>query len=287
MAETGDDGYDSREADGEELSDVLAGGAEVLGALPGAAVGFVVAGTPGAMIGGVLTPLVTRALKAAIGAGLTHRARDRAAGAALLIESERRRRCQAGELPRDDGFFDARGVMRPDAEELLEGVLREAAQSFEERKVPLIANLYASVEHDATLPAADGLLLLRRASQMTYRQFVAVSVFANTEQYADVLTQTDVMHEKTIGGGDPTMQLELSRAFATEQILGALGPDGRVLPLGATWADIGNIPAAVGLSQLRLLPAGLSLARLTRADVVVSDDERDGWLQALRRPPVS
>jgi hypothetical protein len=105
MAETGDEGYDSREADGEELSDVLAGGAEVLGALPGAAVGFVVAGTPGAMIGGVVTPLVTRALKAAIGAGLTRRARDRAAGAALLIESERRRRCQAGELPRDDGFL--------------------------------------------------------------------------------------------------------------------------------------------------------------------------------------
>jgi hypothetical protein len=151
--------------------------------------------------------------------------------------------------------------------------------------VPLIANLYASVEHDATLPAADGLLLLRRAAQMTYRRFVAVSVFANTEQYAAVLAQTDVMHEKTMGGGDPTMQLELSD-LATEQVLGALGPDGRVLPLGATWAGVGNIPAAVGLGQLRLLPAGLSLARLTRADVVVSDDERDGWLQALRRPPV-
>lgn len=271
--------------DRREMSEVLAGGVEVIGSLPGSVVGFVLAGPPGAMLGGALTPLVTRALKAAIGAGLAHRARDRAGGAALLIEAERRQREQRGEKRRADGFFDERGTLRPDAEELLEGVLREAAQSFEERKVPLIASLYASVEHDAAVPAADALLLLRRAGQLTYRQFVALSVFEQAERYADFLIQTDAMHGETNGrpGGDPIVQLELSD-LSSQQLLGTLDSAGEVVPLGATYSGIGNIPARVGLGQLRLLPSGRTLARLTKASAAVLDQERDELLEALRGP---
>jgi hypothetical protein len=267
------------------MSEVLEGGVEVVASLPGAAVGFLLAGPPGGIVGAAVTPIVTRALKAAIGAGLAYRARDRAAAAALLIDGARREREGRGEKRREDGFFDARGEVRPEAEELLEGVLREAAQTYEERKVPLLAALYAGVEHDASVPGADALLLLKRASELTYRQFVALSVFEHHERYGEHLMQTEAMHSETNGhpGGDPTIQLELSD-LASQQLVGTLSTDGTIVPLAATWGGIGNIPAKVGLGQLRLLPAGETLCRLAAVSDVIPEEERDGWLAALRGP---
>jgi hypothetical protein len=267
------------------MSEVLEGGIEVVGTLPGAAVGFLVAGPPGGLVGAAVTPVITRALKAAIGAGLAFRARDRAAAAALLIDAARREHEARGERLRQDGFFDPRGGVRPDADELLEGVLREAAQTYEERKVPLLAALYSGVEHDDDVAAPDALLLLRRASQMTYREFVGLSVFEQHERYADFFDQTNAIHSETNGhpGGDPTIQLELSD-LASQQLLGTMSTAGVIVPLAATWGGVGNIPAKVGLGQLRLLPAGETLARLATVAQLIADEERRTWLRDLRGP---
>jgi hypothetical protein len=265
------------------MSEVLEGGIEVVGSLPGASVGFLIAGPPGALVGAVATPIIIRALKAAVGAGLAHRARDRAAATAILIEGARRERGERGERRRDDGFFDARGELRPEAEELLEGVLREAAQTYEERKVPLLAALYSNVEYDASVPGPDALFLLRRASQMTYRQLVALSVLDQYERYSDQLIQTHVMHTETTGhpGGDPTIQMELSD-LASQQLVGVLSSStGGVVPLAAT---TGGIPANVGYGKLRLLPAGETFCRLAAVRDLISDEERDAWLASLRGP---
>jgi hypothetical protein len=264
---------------------VLEGGIEVVGSLPGAAVGFLIAGPPGGLVGAAVTPIITRALKAAIGAGLAHRARDRAAATALLIEGARQEREAHGDRRREDGFFDARGELRPEAEELLEGVLREAAQTYEERKVPLLAAMYSNVEYDATVPSAEALLLLRRASQLTYRQLVALSAFEQPERYADHLLQTQAMHSETSGHprGDPTIELELSD-LASQQLLGTLNTAGQSVPLATTIGGVGNLPSSVGYGQLRLLGAGKTLCRLAATRDLVPDEERDAWLDALRGP---
>jgi hypothetical protein len=216
---------------------------------------------------------------------LAYRARDRAAAAAILIEGSQREREARGEPRREDGFFDARGELRPEAEELLEGVLREAAQTYEERKVALLAALYSNVEYDTIVPGPDALLLLRRASQMTYRQFVALSVFEQLERYADHLMQTDAMHTETNGHpeGDPTIQIELSD-LVSQQLLGSLSFGGATVPLAATWGGIGNLPSRVGYGQLRLLPAGGTLCRLAAVRDLITDEERDTWLDRLRGP---
>lgn len=272
-------------ADDSEMSEVLEGGIEVVGSLPGAAVGFLIAGPPGGVVGAAVTPVMTRALKAAVGAGLAWRARDRAAAAAILIAGARRERADRGEHPRNDGFFDARGELRPEAEELLEGVLREAAQTYEERKVPLLAALYSNVEHDASVPGPDALLLLRRAAELTYRQLVALSVFEQAERYADDLIQIQVLHTETNGhpGGDETIEMELSD-LASQHLLGTLATSGATVPLAATWGGVGNIPAQVGYGQLRLLPIAETLCRLTAARDLIPDEERAAWLDSLRGP---
>jgi hypothetical protein len=72
------------------------------------------------------------------------------------MEGDTRRRESSGEQLRDDGFFDARGALRLDAEELLEGVLRRSASTYEERKLPLLARLYSTVAHDKTISPSEG-----------------------------------------------------------------------------------------------------------------------------------
>jgi hypothetical protein len=97
--------------------------------------------------------------------------------------------------------------------------------------------------------------------------------------------QTQAMHSETSGhpGGDPTIQLELSER-ANQQLVGMLSTDGTIVPLAATSGGIGSIPSKSGLGQLRLLPAGETLCQLADVADVISDEERDHWLEALRGP---
>ncbi len=67
-------------------------------------------------------------------------------GAALFFANEEiRARFLNGEEPRADRFFEAEGEHRTTAEEILEGVLLRAGDSYEERKVQYIARLYAGI----------------------------------------------------------------------------------------------------------------------------------------------
>ena len=75
-------------------------------------------------------------------------------------------RLEDGETPRDDGFFDP-GIEGHDApaEELLEGALLFAANAYEQRKVPLIGRLYASLVF-TSIPVAHANWLLRLAERL-------------------------------------------------------------------------------------------------------------------------
>lgn len=205
--------------------------------------------------------------------------------AVVLIADDAKHRAEDGDRIRDDGFFDEHGDLRPDAEELLEGVLRHAAEAYEERKVLVLARFYSGLAHDESVDAPQAHLLLRQIAALTYRQIVALSVFDQRSRYADFLIQTHAIHTETSGhpGGDPTVQVELSD-LAAGQLLGAESSAGQVVPLSATVGGIGNIPANVGYGQLALLSGGETIARLARLATAVSDDERNAWLAAMRGP---
>jgi len=205
--------------------------------------------------------------------------------AVVLIAEDAKHRAEEGEQIRDDGFFDERGHLRPDAEELLEGVLRHAAQTYEESKVLVLARFYSGLAHDASVDAPQAHLLLRQIAALTYRQIVALSVIAQRSRYADSLVQTHAIHTETSGhpGGDPTIQVELS-VLAADQLLGAESSSGQVVPVGALIDGAGNIPANVGYGRLALLSGGETIVRLAQLAETVTDDERADWLDALRGP---
>jgi hypothetical protein len=89
-------------------------------------------------VGAALGVAVQHASKVVVGR-LNRREEERVGAALLMIRADAHTREEEGERLRQDGFFDARGTLRPEAEDLLEATLRQAAETYEERKLPLLA----------------------------------------------------------------------------------------------------------------------------------------------------
>jgi hypothetical protein len=83
-----------------------------------------------------------------------------------------------GKTLRDDEFFDTRPDGRPDAEEVLEGVLRKAQSEYEERKLPYLARLWSNscLQENKNLNLAELSYLLKLSEQLTYRHLVIIAI---------------------------------------------------------------------------------------------------------------
>ncbi len=171
---TGGD-LEPREPDDEssQALELLALGADFVGGVAGQATGD-------PMSGAALQPLVAGAINrigALIYQRLTGPAQQRRAGGALFVARARiRERLESGDKPRDDGFFDEMGGDRAPAEELLEGVLLQAADSYQQRKVQYLGEFYASLVFATGLDPAYAHALLRVADRLTYRQLVLLAL---------------------------------------------------------------------------------------------------------------
>jgi len=75
---------------------------------------------------------------------------------------------------------------RSDAEELLEGTLLSASRAYEERKIPLLGRMYASLALTSGITTGYAHFLLKLADRLTYRQLVMIAIIggANRERLA-------------------------------------------------------------------------------------------------------
>jgi hypothetical protein len=275
---------EEQQATGSDLEpryrSAIESGARLAGALAGGAVGLI--GGPGGALGGAAVgwaagetlPRVCREVISRVG----ERAATRTAAAVLLIEADTRQRSVHGERPRDDGFFETPdGERRSDAEELLEAVLRQAADAYEEQKLPYLSRIFTAVAHDPGVPTADAQYLAGLAGRLTYRQLVALSVFSHHGEHEDALISATVNQTEGTVSQDPGLRLELVDLI-DEQILG-VGDDYRVAAVGDPL--VGLLPRErIGFGQLRLLPAGENLVQLMGLGDIDESERRD-WLRQL------
>src|SRR3954453_15086881 len=89
------------------------GGADLAGAIAGVGA----AAFAGPFVGAAVGVAIKQAV-AAVGSAFSRREEERIGAAILTIADDAQAHQERGERPRDDGFFDARGAVRPDAEEL-------------------------------------------------------------------------------------------------------------------------------------------------------------------------
>jgi hypothetical protein len=123
---------------------------------------------------------------------MDERAAIRVAATELIIEHDARKHEERGESHRADGFFDHRGGIRPEAEDLFEGILMTAAQTWQEAKLPLLARLFDSVAHDASVDPETAMFLAKTADQLTYRQLQGLAVFGRHQEHEIALAAANV-----------------------------------------------------------------------------------------------
>jgi hypothetical protein len=157
-------------------------GAEIAGGAIGGALGFLAAGPVGAAALGAGGAAAAAALKhigeEASERLLGPREKVRVGGVLALAAAEVQQRVQQGESVRTDGFFDAPCNGRSDGEEVAESVLLKSQREAEERKLPYMAHLFASIAFDPTISAYMAHQLLKGAEQLTFRQLCLLRIGA-------------------------------------------------------------------------------------------------------------
>ena len=108
----------------DKLKSIIEKGSEIVGSVSSAAIGLVLAGPPGAIIGAAMGPMITSVFER-IGLEISNTflgSREQARigmtyGNALV---EIKRRIDAGDIPRSDNFYKSKKNERSKAETLLE-----------------------------------------------------------------------------------------------------------------------------------------------------------------------
>jgi hypothetical protein len=275
--DTADEGSNANRA-----TELIEGGADLAGASIGAAVGLV--GAPALVVGGAAAGVVASRMLRRMGSEIHQRLlgpRQRVrVGAAFAVAADAiATRLEAGEAPRSDGFFNSGPAGRPAAEEVLEGVLQAAGEAFEERKVPFLGKLYASVAFDPTVGRPQANFFIAVAERLTFRQLVLMAVISRRDAESVAISA---------GGKDtPASQIHFSEKLGLEAddlerrgLIGN-GPRGSTPRPGArAFVEAGGRP----VSDLSLTGPGEQLHDLMGLQDI-SEDARQEVLKDLLKLP--
>ena len=200
------------EATRNRLEQLVDGGADIAGGVAGSAVGLLLAGPVGALAGGALSPIITRAFQS-VGSELTDRLLEqresmRVGGTYAVAVIRVSERLGAGDKRRQDAFFDPSEEHRSAAEEILEGVLLAAQREHEERKCRHLGLLFANLVFREDVTPGMANYLIHRAESLTYRQLSLLALIAAPQRYGfNIAWGRAIKIERY--GTDPTLVREI------------------------------------------------------------------------------
>ena len=167
----------------ERIKNLLSGGAEIAGAAVGGAIGFFATGPSGAAAAGALGVATAKLLQDISHRALSHREEVRVGATASYAVDYIRQRLQAGETPRNDGFFSGQTTGTSPAEEIFEGVLLKAKNDHEEQKARYYGKLFSNVAFDIHCSRQEANYFLHVMERLTFLQLVLLNIFSNTNRF--------------------------------------------------------------------------------------------------------
>ncbi len=178
---------------GKVIDTVTELGGSAAGAVVGAAIGTAVAGPLGT-VGGALAGTIIEKGLLWVGNEIKDRMlspkEEVRVGAVYTYATQKiNNNLIAGKTIRTDNFFEANGDERSSNEEILEGVLLTAQKEYEEKKLKYLGNMYANLPFSDTVNSRMANMLIKIASELTYRQYVelyVVKMFQNATYDAAV-----------------------------------------------------------------------------------------------------
>jgi len=182
--------------DAKLVTGMIENGSEIAGAMTGAAISLI--GGPASIIGGATAGAALTAVLKKVGADvrrqvLSPREEVRIGATLAFAGSAIAEYLAAGKEPRDD-FFGATSTKtkrRTVADELLEGVLTQARDAYEEKKLPFLGNLYANIAFHPEITPAQANHLIALAGQLTYRQLIGLYFARVQEKTGSILRDKD------------------------------------------------------------------------------------------------
>jgi hypothetical protein len=256
-------------------------GGELLGAVGGGAVGLL-GGPAGAMLGAASGVALTRAFKR-VGVEvyerlIVSRQQQRVGAALAVVVHDTKSLAAGGASWREDGFFEADEGRRSDAEELLEGVLLQAADAYQEMKLRHLGAIVPALATRPDVSAMDGHWITDLASRLTWRQLVVLAIFIDPPE--EVLVRHSIDQDVSGRGRPPGTLSDEVRELGGLGLLGIKNPDGEVVRMGDTYEGSGDGIWHVGMERWSLTTTGRLLSELTRLDDV-SGAEHESVLRQL------
>ena len=171
---------------------LIASGAEVAGgvsaSIASAAMGLILGGPEGVALGGAAGTSLSiglrwlgRELSSRL---LSPREEQRLGYVYTVAAAEIVERVKRGERIREDGFFGESHQDRSDAEEVWESALMKSQREPEEKKLPYVAHLLASLAFSGEIGVHMAHQLTKAADQLTYRQLCILKLIAHQERYS-------------------------------------------------------------------------------------------------------
>jgi hypothetical protein len=159
-----------------------------------------------------------------------------------------------------------------DAFALFEAVIEAAAQSVEDRKCAVLANVYASIAFDPSITIADALLYVERIRACSWRQLVALQFLHAGGRVRE--------RERIVAAGQegdidiaPALSAEFSELGLTLELIGSGIRGGRVSNPSTTFG--GNQLTTQSVAAMTPTAVGRELIRLGRLEGEVREDELD------------
>lgn len=243
-------------------------GAEVVGGgLTGAAAGFFIGGPAGSAIGGAAGPIVKRGFLEIVERALSRREEVRVSAAAQFAIERYQAVLAAGQTPRKD-WPDA----RTDTEELIEGILQKARNSYQEKKVRLIGNIFADFAFTEGVSVEEAHAVLNMVESMTYRQLVLLEIVRSEKGKG--LRNGDYRGQNPGTLGKLAI-LEDVYQLSLRGLVVSHGEDATTSDFMMGWHDVN--PA-----QMKLTPLGTLVCSLAGTDVIAEADKRP-LIDALRQ----
>ena len=176
----------------EPIRRLLSAGTQILGSSSAgavsAAMGLLVAGPSGVVVGGAAGAALSLAFNR-LGNEISERllsSREKARAGYVLAQaaSDIQETIDQGGVLRTDGLFSSNPGVRSDAEEVAESVLLKSQREAQEKKLPYMAHLLASLAFDSSISAEMAHHIIRIAEQMIYRQMCILKLATSKDRYS-------------------------------------------------------------------------------------------------------
>jgi hypothetical protein len=248
-------------------------GSRVAGGVAAGAVALI--GGPPGLVGAPAVGVAVSEVFREVGAEIQQRVMSarqqaRVGEAYMVIGDEINARLKAGEVLREDGFFKPESPEESDAGELLEGTLLQAANSYEERKVPYLANFYAALPFREDVSTGRAAFFLRLIERLTYGQIVMLALFGGREEQQLIYRLPKLLASDE--PNDPMRLYELDD-LASMGLVGYRAKGGDVVPFSATLG--GGNSAAIKVSKVFPSEQGLLLYELMGLSAVPQSEQDD------------